>query len=635
MQTMFAERLVGKTLGNYSVERLLGQGRVNAVYLVRHLASQSSVALTLFLIPEQLSQEARARFIQRFRQGAAALVALRHPHILPVHEYDEHSGYPYLITPYMTSGSLADSLKKQGRCRHEDVLAILEQIAAGLEHAHSKGVMHGILRPSNIVLGEQETMLVAGFELLHLLQIRGIESNDQPYAHLFSIANTFLAAPEYVAPEVVEGQVVDARSDIYALGIILFELLTGQTPFTGSNPLEVAKMHLKYSSPSIRSLCPDIPMGLASVINQALERDPARRFQQVSELVEAFAQVSRGATGVARAVAKNGAPASDGLPADGPRDTGIIRRSPRGSWQLRPPIVTGKLPSVEGAKTKTNIQPAAQVTDAWQFVPPIMTGQLPSVPPSTSAHLRAIKSFDTPTIPPQVPADLASGKAKLAAAEASSAQQADDWWLFPSQPQELAPDASQPKRSRLAPASSRATSRKQKSSLNRRQAMALLVSGGVLAAGTAVVINKNLVQMVENVLHVPGAAANTGAATMADKGKMQAAAANPGKQQMTTGQGHVIGHTNMQPNTALDFTNPADQQPSMLIHLPGKFTAYEKACTHENVIVHYDPAKQQIICPKHGAIFDPANKGAVLRGPATKPLPQVAIHVNPDGTITV
>jgi len=135
-------------------------------------------------------------------------------------------------------------------------------------------------------------MLVTGFGLTRIFQMCGIEEDKRPYGHLFNIAGTLLTPTEYLAPEVVQGQPADARTDIYSLGIILYELLSGKTPFTETVPLDVALQHVQEPVASLHTHCPDIPLTLAAVVNRALDRDPERRFQRVDELVEAFAQVS-------------------------------------------------------------------------------------------------------------------------------------------------------------------------------------------------------------------------------------------------------------------------------------------------------------------------------------------------------
>jgi serine/threonine protein kinase len=292
MQISSPNQLVGQNIGMYRIERLLGHGRVNAIYLAYHSTQNSPVALMTFILPETFSLEARQYFLQRFRKNAARLTALQQSHILPVYDYGEYSEYPYLVTPYMTNGSLADMMKRQQRFHHTEVQDILQQIVTGLAYAHYNGIFHGALKPSNIVLNNQRQMLVAGFGLMQILQMHGIEQDERPYGHLFSVGGTFLTSAEYIAPEVVEGQPGDARSDIYSLGVILFELFSGTTPFTGTNPLEVAKQHVQQSAPSLRTYCSDIPLALVAVVNQALDRDPARRFQQVDEFAEAFMQVS-------------------------------------------------------------------------------------------------------------------------------------------------------------------------------------------------------------------------------------------------------------------------------------------------------------------------------------------------------
>lgn len=621
MPTLSVDQLVGQTLGNYRVERFLGQGRLNAVYLARSLASRQTGALTLYLIPGRFSPEAHNRFITRFLKEAAAITALQHPHILPIYEYGDYSGYPYLVTPYMMNGSLADVIKQQGACNHEFALEVLEQIVAGVSFAHNQGFIHGTLKPANIVLNSDNSMQVAGFGLMHMLQVQGIEHNDQPYAHLLSIAGTFLAGPEYVAPEVVQGQSIDHRSDIYALGAMLFELLSGSPLFSGSDPVEIAKKHVKQVIPSLRGLCPAIPIALESVVNHALERDPARRFQHAEELLEAFSQVSVGATGHSSAVVHIGE----------------------------------RLPT----------RPAFPNTDSWQLVPPIVTGQLPMVAKESSARIPSVQRpvpqkpvppppmQSRPAPPPDVPFSPAPAVLPDEKQRSDTAMKPFEWWsLSPQQEPLVLRNAeaannnnraaselvrptdnwggAEPIGSRSLPAK-RSLPRKRSRGVGRRQVMALLATGGVVALGAAVATHLDLVHMMANLANVH-----------VDTTQIQKTIANannppPPPKQPVVGAGRqgVIGVTSMAVNSAVDFVNPADNKMSLLIHLTnGSFAAYERACTHEGVSVRYDVGTQRLVCPAHGAVFDPAN-GNVLQGPATTPIRKVAIHVNTDGTITL
>jgi serine/threonine-protein kinase len=572
MQISSLDQLVGQNLGAYRVERLLGRGHVNAVYLAYHARQNSPVALVMFVLPEKFSLEARRYFLLRFREEASRLTALRQPHILPVYDYGEYAGSPYLVTPYMTNGSLADLLKRRGRFHYADVLDVLQQVVAGLAYAHRKGVFHGALKPANIVFNDQQQMLVAGFGLTQILQMRGMEQAKRPYEHLFSIAGTFLTAAEYIAPEVVEGQPADARTDIYALGIILFELLSGKTPFTGTDPLEVAMKHVQQPVLSLHTQCPDLPLALAAIVNQALDRDPARRFQRVDELAEAFAQVSAA------------------LPENGPNKTVRARRGAElqetpaigyvfGNWQLLPPIITDKVVAVRPTTQEINKQELARLASLTKVSPPsteagIAAASWPAPEPTGTAKISQEALYDLWTVSPQ-----GSLPPRRTGATQANAQRAGR-------------RATANRRARpVEGGKARGNER-----ISRRMVVALLATGGFAAAGTVVAINL---------------------ASNASNQQAQNNAANLAK------------------NAAMNFVHPTNGKASVLVHLAnGNFVAYDRACTHSNVYVAYDPVKQLLVCPAHGATFDPAQDGAVRQGPATIALPKVPVRINADGTIT-
>jgi serine/threonine protein kinase/Rieske Fe-S protein len=712
MQTLSVDQLVGQTLGSYRVERLLGQGRLNAVYLARNLFEPRTDALTLYLVPERFSLEARQRFLVRFLKEAAAISSLKHPHILPVCEYSEHGGFPYLVTPYLTNGSLADVVKQQGRCSHTEVMHILEQVGAGLEYAHRRGHIHGMLRPSNIVLANDGSMMVAGFGLMHMLQMSGIDQTNRPYTHLLSVVETFMIAPEYVAPEIVVGQAIDKRSDVYALGAILFELLSGRPPFTGAGTMEVAMQHVNQSAPSLRSLAPDVPVALASVINQALERDPDRRFQRVSELVEAFAQVSKGVTGEFTNVTESRSTQR----LNGSETTG--ERQTTGSWQLLPPIVTGKLSSIPSNSSTTPRlgDQARKPSGLTGRIPPVQKSAPAPAPTQAPAQARMPKPQNAPAperVPqepqmqtmaaapaPVKPEPAGPEPAKPEPAKSEEARQASgpsvmqpfDWWSMPGQFQDVSVVPKPPKESssprgaapdgarEAAPArqaetarpqgalrlndtadpwgmgmdpmmsssprlnSARSRSRKRSGGMKRRQVVALIAGGGVLAAGGvlafAIAHQMNMPQQTTTRAHATnGTVTNhpsTTKTTNAPATPNTRATTPANKQATTTGNtGTVIAQSNIPLNSAVDFTNPATGRADILVHLPnGQFVAYDRACTHQQVLINYDPNTHTMICPLHGSVFDPANNGKVLKGPAVTPVPMVPIKINANGTVT-
>jgi len=722
MQALSLDQLVGQVLGNYRIERFLGKGRLNAVYLARNLASQRLDALTMYLVPSRFSVEANTRFLARFRKESAAITKLDHPHILPVYEHGEYAGTPYLVTPYATQGSLADLLKRSGRYDHTMVVPILEQVASGVAYAHDNGYIHGMLRPSNIVVRDQELLQVAGFGLMHMLQLGGIEESGQPYAHLLTVGQTFLASPEYIAPEVVEGQAVDVRSDIYALGCILFELLCGRPPFIGSDPLEVATQHVNQDIPSLRALYSEVPIALVSVVNQALSRDPAKRFQHVEELKEAYIQVSRGA---APKSVPNGHTSQEGQnrSESGQRSELLqetpphgYRMSSTGKWQLLPPIITGKLPALAKHLPPPLDPQVSPIHDAAITLPPLVPppalagSDIPTIAPEgQSAYSASVKPSHLvdgeggdpflPTnaaipVPPQSARRTAKGKNTQSGKneelpelgmdslpgvyeDSNKLAQSYSWW---SQPGTEEGDSSLPynekreepvknaqpakkttTREPLRVATSDnwitepvvppdvkrnfGTAAKSDGKKSRRSVVAFLAAGGgIVAAGATTGIALNL-GYFEHLLgltnHAPTARTNTNNTNSVTQPKTQAT--QPPKTQSTptaakaqNKAGPVIGNTQQKANSAVTFINTATDTPGILVRLAdGTFKAYDKACTHVGVLVNYDPATKRLVCPAHGAVFDPANGGAVIQGPAQRPLPTIGIQVQADGTVTI
>src|SRR5579859_7914163 len=291
MQTLSADQLIGSVLGGeYTIEQFLGRGVLTAAYVGQQQAQHRRVLVTVFQIPERYSEAMRTRFNARFLGEGKALIGLQHPDILPVYDCGEHNGSPYLVTAYSTDQSLARMLKVQPRFTVQQTLELLPQLADGLDYAHSNGVVHGSLSPASILLNGQRTALLAGFGFVRMLAMQGIEDHNYPYVHLVNVANTFLGIPGYIAPESVQHSIIDARSDVYALGIIIYQLLSGTIPFSGSNPLEVALQRTQQAIPSLRAAAPDVPAALDIVIQRVLEQDPKLRYQSAGAFARAFAR---------------------------------------------------------------------------------------------------------------------------------------------------------------------------------------------------------------------------------------------------------------------------------------------------------------------------------------------------------
>ncbi len=646
MQAMSAtvEQLVGQTFADFSIDQLLGQGTLSAVYLAHQSTSGQRALLTAFLLPGWCEDQSRLLFMERFSRLASILVSLDHPHILPTYAFGEQCGYPYLVTGLLEEVSLAGVLKRQTRCTPVLTLALLKQIADALDYAHDHGMVHGTLKPANILVDGNQTIHLTGLGLAHILEMRGIATTSQPLPHLYSIAGTLLYSPEYLAPEIVQGRPADTQSDMYALGIILYELLCGKPPFTGDDPIAVAMQHVQRPIPTLRSGYAQAPAALDLIIQRALDRDPDRRYRSASKLASTFERVLN--------------------VLDAAASSAPVKRDPssRLDFSERP-----TLPWFEAdAPSTIQWQPQTPGINASQLSAPGMRSVMPPAVPWKSVRStmeEAAQQDHTSVIhvPPQAaeensPVKPASGQAGPAAQLLANGSLPLNAYPtnVPEFGQGITPGTFQPKDEGEKPA--------QKRSVSHGRRRVLLATGGVVAAGLLTFGGIDLAHMLiankdgkQNLASSQtGAAKSTGttkagtkspaakkAATAGTKnaGSANAATKNTANAGTTGGgakdMGMVVGASSQAIDTAKSFTNPADGRSSLLIHLPNNtFVAYESACTHQGVTVNYNPMTHTLICPLHGSVFDPTNGGAVLNGPAVKPLPKVSIMVHADGTIT-
>jgi len=586
-----AEQLTGTMLGESQVERLLGKSQLGAAYLARQPARGRKVLLTTFRFPEGMPAQVREQFLARFTREGAALLHLVHPHLLPIYEYGVQSDYAYLVTPFLKDPSLGQILKENKRFTPQQALDILRQLAEGLDYVHNQRIMHGMLSLANVIVDGNLHARIAGLGLHTLLEMHGNARARQPLEHLSSPQGIFLGNPASISPERVLGLALDGRADVYALGVILFELLSGTQPFSGGTALEVALQRLQQPVPSLHKVCPDLPEAFDLVIGRALERDPAKRFQRAGEVAQAFERVIK---------AQN---------ATHPADPSLGGRGGPGMQLTIPPTVNW---------FDEQITPSGK----WQVVPPSGKGEKAGGPPLAGSALSLEK---------ENPASLA-GVDPFA------------WWSSTARGSgPLAPvPGTFTRRPPLRLSAARARDRRRPNQQERRRLVGLMVAG-TAAAGVLTVGTISFARLLGSV-HRSGLAstsASPSASTPISKTQQHtpasAASPTPHKPKPTTPShtGTVIGSTALAKNNALRFTNPADGAASLLIHLAnGNFVACERACTHQGIAVNYDPASKMLVCPAHGAIFDPQNGFSHVSGPGSGPLAKVSIQVNGDGTIT-
>src|ERR1019366_5272468 len=292
MQAIENHQLTGKDAGNYHIDRLLGKGPLSYFYEA-HPVSGQRVMLTVFSLPETSSERDHAHFLARFKQEGEGLTLLKHPAIIPVYDYGVYDVSPFLVTPFVPGRSLAQILRAQSRFTVESVLRILHQVADGLDYAHRSDIVHGTLSTANIVQGNEDTVQIAGFGYMPILA-RQLFEQDR-HANALMVNALFAGSPARMAPEIVAAATghdisFDARVDIYALGILLYELLSGRLPFSGETPLEVAQQHAQQRIPKLSELRPMLPASVDAVLQKALARRPEQRFQAAGELTFAFEQ---------------------------------------------------------------------------------------------------------------------------------------------------------------------------------------------------------------------------------------------------------------------------------------------------------------------------------------------------------
>ncbi|MEO6891329.1 MAG: protein kinase [Ktedonobacteraceae bacterium] len=279
---MNAESLIGVSLGSCMLQRLLGQGGMGAVFLAQQSRPRRQVAVKVLFPVTSLNPNQLASFLERFRRETDAAASLQHPNIMPVHEYGEQGGLAYLVMPYIDGGTLRDELEREGALPFPRVVHYLEQLAAALDFAHARGIVHRDVKPANILKTAEGRLLLTDFGLVKIL------AAEQSAQVRLTGAGAPIGTPDFMSPEQVLGEQVDGRADLYSLGIILYQMVTGVLPFRGETPMQVAAQHLQVPPRSPRLLRGDLPVAAEQVLLRTLAKRPADRYMLAQDMVAAF-----------------------------------------------------------------------------------------------------------------------------------------------------------------------------------------------------------------------------------------------------------------------------------------------------------------------------------------------------------
>src|SRR5262245_11850930 len=424
--------MVGQTVGKYRIIDRLGRGGMGTVYRAIDETLHREVAIKV--LNAELNDPGVGR---RFRAEAVAIARLNHPGIATIFELFQHDGQWLMAIEFVRGQTLEDLVTRGGPIETERAVDLVSQALAALGHAHGMGVVHRDLKPANLMLAESGRIKVMDFGIA---RVAGTE-------HLTS-AGFLVGTPAYMAPEQVLGQEIDARTDVYAIGCVLFFLVTGKLPFPGITPLELAESRIKNAPLQVRAVRADLPAWLDQVLDRALARDPANRHQSADAFSEALrrglglpassTQSSLTHPGVSETMRPGALPVSSQLgwppPAPPPAEefgtaaTRLIQTNPedapKPAAEAAPTLPPAAAPTVPIQKRATPMWPAMAgvviliIAGAWWFrsrpaappppppvdlAPPTTTAPPAPTPTPTTSPDPATTPVGPPTVPTPVP----------------------------------------------------------------------------------------------------------------------------------------------------------------------------------------------------------------------------------------
>src|SRR5438105_5147288 len=255
----------------YSGERSVGRGGMAQVYEGTDSVLGRTVAIKV-LAPQYASDEA---FVARFRREAQAAARLNHPGVVSVYDTGSDDGVHYIVMEYVAGRTLAQILEQEGRLQPERAAEVARSVAQALSFAHSNGIIHRDVKPANIMLGSQGGVKVMDFGIARALS-----------SHTLTRTATVLGTASYLSPDQAQGEAVDASSDIYSLGVVLYEMLTGVPPFSGETPVAVAYKHVREEPPLPSTLVPEVPPDLEAIVRKAMAKNAANRYATAQEMAD-------------------------------------------------------------------------------------------------------------------------------------------------------------------------------------------------------------------------------------------------------------------------------------------------------------------------------------------------------------
>jgi eukaryotic-like serine/threonine-protein kinase len=267
-----SSKMIGTVLsGRYRLEAKLGSGGMSTVYLARDTTLDRPVAVKV--MHREMSEQADQ--LERFRQEARAVAKLSHPNVVAVIDAGEDGGYPYIVFEYVEGETLKARINRVGGLDVQEALAYTIEIARGLTVAHARNMVHRDIKPQNVLIDAEGRAKLTDFGISRQLEQDGMTATGR-----------VLGTTDYVAPEQAMGHGADQRSDIYSLGVVLFEMLTGEVPFAADSQVGVAMKHVNEELPDVQGVRPELSAATALVVERATAKDPAKRYADIGEMID-------------------------------------------------------------------------------------------------------------------------------------------------------------------------------------------------------------------------------------------------------------------------------------------------------------------------------------------------------------
>jgi serine/threonine-protein kinase len=264
--------MIGTVLsGRYRLEAKLGSGGMSTVYLARDQTLDRQVAVKV--MHREMSEQADQ--LERFRQEARSVAKLSHPNVVSVIDAGEDGGHPYIVFEYVEGETLKQKIDRDGALDPQEAIAYAIEIGRGLSIAHGRNMVHRDIKPQNILIDAEGRAKLTDFGISRQLEQDGMTATGR-----------VLGTTDYVAPEQAMGRKVDPRTDVYSLGVVLYEMLVGQVPFAADSQVGVAMKHVNEELPDVQRRRPEVSAAVALVVERATAKDPAQRYQQVGEMID-------------------------------------------------------------------------------------------------------------------------------------------------------------------------------------------------------------------------------------------------------------------------------------------------------------------------------------------------------------